>query len=255
MEITGDITYFIFILARITGCIVFNQVFGRGNVPIMFQIGLSIMLTITVYGVLPPDNFLEVSLLIEYIFLLLKELFVGFIIGYIIKMFLAVIVVAGEFIDMQLGLSMAKIYDPKSNLSMGISSSILNLFFMLIFFSVGGHLTLIQIFITSCKVLPFGRIVFSRELFLSLIELFSYILIYSVKLTLPILAVEFITEIGVGIMMKAIPQIHLFVVNIPLKIFIGFMTMLILVPTFASFLERLITLMFEAIQRNLNLLI
>ena len=90
---------------------------------------------------------------------------------------------------------------------------------------------------------------------MSLIELFSYILIYSVKLTLPILAVEFITEIGVGIMMKAIPQIHLFVVNIPLKIFIGFMAMLILVPTFATFLEKLITIMFETIQRNLNMLI
>ena len=84
--------------------------------------------------------------------------------------------------------------------------------------------------------------------------MFSYILIYSVKLTLPILAVEFITEMGVGIMMKAIPQIHLFIVNIPLKIFIGFMAMLILVPTFAAFLEKLITLMFEAIQRNLSLL-
>ncbi len=255
MEITGDITYFIFILARITGCIMFNQIFGRGNVPMIFQIGLSIMLAITVYGVLPPDDFLEVNLLIEYIFLLAKELFIGFIIGHIIRMFLSVIIVAGEFNDMQLGLSMAKIYDPKSNLSMGISSSILNLFFMLIFFSVGGHMTLIQIFITSCKVLPVGGIVFSPELFMSLTELFSHILIYSVKLTLPILAVEFITEVGVGIMMKAIPQIHLFVVNIPLKIFIGLSTMLILVPTFAAFLEKLITLMFEAIQKNLSMLI
>ena len=255
MEITADVTYFIFILARITGCIVFNQIFGRGNIPMIFQIGLSIMLAITVYGVLPPDNSLEVNLIIEYILLLIKELFVGFIIGYIISMFLSVIVVAGEFIDIQLGLSMAKLFDPSSNLSMGISSSIFNLFFMLIFFSVGGHLTLIQIFITTCKALPVGRLVFSQELFMTLIELFSYILIYSVKLTLPILAVEFITEIGVGIMMKAIPQIHLFVVNIPLKIFIGLMAMLILVPSFASFLERLITLMFEAIQRNLSLLV
>lgn len=255
MEITGDVTYFIFILARVTGCIIFNQVFGRGNVPIVFQIGLSIMLAITVYGVLPPDNFIEINLIIEYILLLLKELFVGFIVGYVISMFMSVIVIAGEFIDMQLGLSMAKLYDPKSNISMGISSSILNLFLMLMFFSVGGHLTLIQIFITSCKAIPVGRIIISQELFLSLIELFSYILIYSVKLTLPILAVGFITEIGVGIMMKAIPQIHLFVVNIPLKIFIGFVSMLILVPSFASFLERLISLMFEAIQRNLSLLI
>lgn len=255
MEITGDVTYFIFILARISGCILFNHIFARGNIPAIFQIGLSLILSITVYGAIPPANVMEVNLVVEYGFIIAKELFVGFIIGHIINLFLSVIVAGGEIIDIQLGLSMAQLYDPKSNISMGISASMLNIFLMLIFFSVGGHLTLIKIFITSCKVLPVGEIVFSQELFKSIVDLFSLILIYSVKLTLPILAIELITEIGVGIIMKAIPQIHLFVVNIPLKIFIGLMAMLILVPTFATFLERLITLMFDAIQNNLSLLI
>ncbi len=255
MVIEQDVTYFIFILARMAGCIMFSQIFGRGNIPMMFQIGLSIMLSIAVQGALPVDNFLEVNLLIEYIVLLLKELFVGVIIGHIMKLFFSVIVITGEFNDMQLGLSMAKIYDPKSNISMGISASILNIFFMLLFFSANGHMSLIKIFITSCKVLPIGRINFSPELFMSLTELFTDILIFAVKLSLPILAVEFITEIGIGILMKAVPQIHLFIVNIQLKIFIGFATMLILVPSLSTFLEKLITLMFEAIQKNLSLLV
>lgn len=255
MVINEDLTYFIFILARMTGCLMFSQIFGRGNIPMIFQIGLSIMLSIAVQGALPSNNILEVNLLIEYIVLLLKELFVGFIIGHIIRMFFSVVVITGEFNDMQIGLSMAKIYDPKSNISMGISATTLNIFLMLMFFSVGGHINLIKIFITSCKVLPVGRIVFSPELFMSLTELFSSILIFAVKLSIPILAVEFITEVGVGIMMKAVPQIHLFVVNIPLKIIVGFTTMIILVPSLASFLERLLTLMFDAIQNNLSLLI
>lgn len=255
MIIEQDITYFIFILARMSGCIMFSQIFGRGNVPMMFQIGLSIMLSIAVQGVIPVDNYLEVNLLIEYIVLILKELLVGVIIGHIMKLFFSVVVTAGEFNDMQLGLSMAKIYDPKSNISMGISSSILNIMFMLLFFSANGHMSLIKIFISSCKVLPIGSINLSTDLFMSLTELFTNILIFSVKLSLPILAVEFVAEMGLGILMKAVPQIHLFVVNIPLKIFIGFATMLILVPSLASFLDRLITLMFEAIQNNLSLLV
>lgn len=254
MVIEQDVTYFIFILARMTGCIMFSQIFGRGNIPMMFQVGLSIMLSIAVQGAIPVDNFIEVNLLIEYIVLLLKELFVGVIIGHIMKLFFSVIVITGEFNDMQLGLSMAKIYDPKSNISMGISASLLNIFFMLLFFSANGHMSLIKIFITSCKVLPIGRLNFSPELFMSLTELFTNILIFAVKLSLPILAVEFITEMGIGILMKAVPQIHLFVVNIQLKIFVGFAIMLILVPSFSTFLERLITLMFEAIQKNLSLL-
>ncbi len=255
MIIEQDVTYFIFILARMSGCIMFSQIFGRGNVPIMFQIGLSIMLSIVVQGIIPPDNFPEINLMIEYIVLILKELFVGFIIGHIMKLFFSVIAITGDFNDMQLGLSMAKIYDPKSNISMGISATIFNIFFILLFFSANGHMTLIKIFITSCKALPIGRLSFSSDLFMSLTELFTNILIFSVKLSLPIFAIEFITEVGVGILMKAVPQIHLFVVNIPLKILIGFTTMLILVPSFSTFLERLITLMFEAIQKNLSLMV
>lgn len=56
MTIEQDVTYFIFILARMTGCIMFSQIFGRGNIPMMFQIGLSIMLSIAVQGAIPVDN-------------------------------------------------------------------------------------------------------------------------------------------------------------------------------------------------------
>lgn len=254
MEITGDVTYFILILARITGCIIFNQIFGRGNVPLVFQMGLSIMLSITVYGVLPPSGTYEINLIIVYILTILKELFVGFVVGQIIKMFMSIVVISGDIMDTQMGLSMSKIYDPKSNISMGISASLLNLIFMFMFFSVGGHMTLIQIFITSCKAIPIGHVVISSEVAQSIVQLFSYILIYAVKLTLPIIAAEFIIEVAMGIMMKVIPQIQVFVVNIPLKIIIGLASMLILVPSFATFLERIITLMFEAIQNNLSLL-
>ncbi len=255
MEIMGDVTYFVFILARISGSIMFNQIFARTNVPTMFQVGLSLMLSITVYGVLPPDNFMEINTLIEYVFLILKEIFIGFVIGHIIRMFMAVVIVGGEIMDYQLGLAMAKVFDPANNVSMGITAGIMNLFIMLIFFSVGGHLTLIQIIITSFKVLPLGEINFTQELFLNLTQLFSDILIFSVTLSLPIFAVEFITEMGVGIMMKAVPQIHLFVVNIPLKIIVGLTTIAVLVPSLATFLETLLTLMFEAIEKNLLLMV
>ena len=62
---------------------------------------------------------------------------------------------------------------------------------------------------------------------------------------MPILAAELITEVGVGIIMKAVPQINVFIVNLQVKVLLGFIVMLILVAPFASFLERMILLMFE----------
>ena len=254
MAYAGEFTYFLLILARMSGCVFFNQIFGRGNLPSIYKISLSLMLAITVYGILPPIDDIIITSVLEYGLIILKEVFIGYLIGYIISIFFSIVVIGGEIIDLQIGMSMSKIYDPSSNVSMGISGSLLNAFIILLFFSARGHLSLIQIFITSCKLINIGSFSIPQNLFYNMVEMFSQILILSIKLALPILAVEIITEAGVGILMKAIPQIQVFSVNIQLKLFVGLFLMMILVPSFSSFLENVLTIMFETIEKNLSLL-
>jgi len=254
MAYEGEFTYFLLILARMSGCVFFNQIFGRGNLPAIYKISLSLMLAITVYGILPPADDIIITSVLEYGLIILKEVFIGYLIGYIISIFFSIVVIAGEIIDLQIGMSMSKIYDPSSNVSMGISGSFLNAFIILLFFSARGHLSLIQIFITSCKLINIGSFTIPQNLFYNMVEMFSQILILAIKLALPILAVEIITEAGIGILMKAIPQIQVFSVNIQLKLFVGLFLMMILVPSFSSFLENVLTIMFETIEKNLSLL-
>lgn len=254
MAYTGEFTYFLLVLARMSGCVFFNQIFGRGSIPAIIKISFSLMLAITVYGIIPPTDKIIISSVLEYSLIILKEVFIGYIIGYIISMFFSIVVIGGEIIDLQIGMSMSKIYDPSSNVSMGISGSLLNAFIILLFFSARGHLSLIQIFITSCKLIEIGSFTIPQNLFYNMVEMFSQILIFSLKLALPILAVEIITEAGVGILMKAIPQIQVFSVNIQLKLFVGLFLMMMLVPSFSTFLENILTIMFETIQKDLTLL-
>lgn len=237
------------------GCIFFNQIFGRGNLPSMYRISLSLLLAITVYGLLPVQEAIVVNSILVYGILLIKEIFIGFLIGHIISMFFSVVVIGGEVIDLQIGMSMSQIYDPHSNVSVGVTGRLLNIFTLLLFFSAGGHLALIQIFVTSCKLINIGSFSIPKEVFFNLTELFSKILIYSMKLALPVMAVEIITEAGIGILMKAIPNIQVFSVNIQLKLFIGLMLIIILVPSFSSFIENLLTIMFETIKDNLSTLV
>ncbi|MGD9568616.1 MAG: flagellar biosynthetic protein FliR [Sedimentibacter sp.] len=254
MTFSGDFTYFLLILARMSGCVFFNQIFGRGNLPVLLKTSISLFLTITVYGMLPPEGVLEVSSIIELVLLVVKELFIGYLIGYIISLFFSTVVISGEILDMQTGMSMSKIYDPSSNLSMGITGSFLNVILIFVFFSANGHLTLINIFITSCKLIKVGSFSIPQELFLNMIEMFQQILILSLKLSMPILAVEIILESGIGILMKAIPQIQVFSVNVQLKIMVGLLMIMILVPTFASFIDNTITLMFDTVKNSLSTL-
>lgn len=255
MNFSGDFTYFLLILARMSGCVFFNQIFGRGNLPATLKIGISLFLTVTVYGLLPPEGDILIKTVIEYALLITKEIFVGFLIGYIINLFFSTVVISGEVVGMQIGMAMSKIYDPSSNVSMGVMGSYLNTILILVFFVANGHITLIHIFITSCKLIGIGSFTIPQNLFYNMAELFQQILVLSLKLSMPIIAVQVILESGVGILMKAIPQIQVFSVNIQLKLIVGFLLIILLVPTFTTFIDHTVSLMFDTIESSLSALI
>ncbi|MFA0815042.1 MAG: flagellar biosynthetic protein FliR [Anaerofustis sp.] len=244
MSLSYNFTVLLLIIMRLSGCILLNPIFGRKSIPVIYRIGLVLFISYFVYKAIPMQT-IQISTLPTLMIALVKEFVMGYFFGFIIQLFVSVVMIAGEVIDMQMGVSMSKVYDPQSNVSMAMSASFLNIMFMLIFFAINGHLTLIRIFIFSFGVIPLGDMTFQPELFRQMAGMLTYILIYAVKLAMPILAAELITEIGVGIIMKAVPQINVFVVNLQLKVLLGFVVMLVLAPPFASFLERIILLMYD----------
>ena len=246
MILDYNFTLFSFVFMRMIGCIMFNPIFGRKTIPGIVKVALSFLLALFTYGMIPQKDIL-ISSLYVYAFLLLKELAVGFIVGFIMQMFMSVITLGGEFIDFNMGISMSKVYDPQSNISMAVSASIINAMFILIFFATNSHLTMIKIFVMLGQISPYGDFSLPVGSLNEIISLFSLVLIYALKLALPIIAIEFVTELGVGLLMKAVPQINIFAVNIQLKVFIGFVCIMVLVGPYARFLERLIELMFEKI--------
>ena len=114
MEFDYDFTLLLLIFMRMTGCIIFNPIFSRKNVPVIVRVGLTFMLSLLSYQTVPAQT-VAISSFIVFFVTLLEQLLIGYCIGYIIQLFLAVILIAGENMDMQIGMSMSKIYDPQSN--------------------------------------------------------------------------------------------------------------------------------------------
>lgn len=247
MSLSYNFTLLMMIFLRMSGCVLFNPILGRRNIPNVVKIGLTLLLSLFAYRVTPASAAPEIHSLIVLFVCGVKELLVGFLVGFVIQLFLSVIVMGGELSDMQVGISMARVYDPQSAVSMPLSASLVNAMFYLLFFSTNAHLTLIQIFVRLCAVVPYGDAPVPAGVFGGLSALFAQMLIYAVKLSLPMVAVQLIGEIGAGLVMRAVPQIDIFVVQIQLQFLIGFLVMLFLVPPYASFLERLIALMFDRI--------
>jgi len=79
-------------------------------------------------------------------------------------------------------------------------------------------------------------------------------MLLAVKLAMPILAAELLGEVGMGVLMKAIPQINAFVINIELKVIIGLLLFFLLLTPINEFLLELESGMLSELGRILRLI-
>ena len=125
---------------------------------------------------------------------------------------------------------------------------------MLLFFAVDAHLALMKIMVTSAEIVPYGGIVITTNLGKRVIELFLECAELGVRLSLPILAAEFLVEVGIGIMNKVVPQISIFVINIQIKLIVGMGLLVILFSPTGEHLNRILTEMMKSVQGILTFL-
>ena len=121
-------------------------------------------------------------------------------------------------------------------------------------FAANGHLTLMRILLRSGGLVPYGGVTPGPELYSTVMDIFVNCTVLGVKLCMPILAAELMGQVGMGIIMKAIPQINVFVINIEVKVIVGLVLILILMTPFSEFLLSVETEMLYAVERALSLM-
>lgn len=245
-------TLFLYILVRMSGFVLFNPILARRGIPGLVRAGFILVFSYSIIS-LTPGGVPVPTHLLAFAVALLLELFLGFLLGFTMQLFFYIPQLAGEAIDTQLGFTMGKIYDAGSQTSMSVTSTFLNILMFLLFFAANGHHTLIRILLTSGDIIPFGQVQFGPDVSEAIVSLFVTCTLLAVKLALPILAAELMGQFGMGILMKAIPQINVFAINIELKVVIGLIMMVLLITPFSQFLLAAENQMLGALQQLLQL--
>lgn len=246
-------TLLLFIIMRMSGFVMFSPIFGRSGIPATFRAGFVLMLSWMVYGVYGGEEIVVPATLLGLALKLVMELGLGFLFGTIVRFFLYIPDQAGELIDAQMGMSMARTYDASSQSQTTSTANLLNVMALLLFFAANGHVTLLRIMLTSGEIVPFGTVMLGRQVAERTVELFAECVILAIKLGLPILGAELLGQIGMGVLMKAIPQINVFAINIELKVLIGLFMLLFLIGPMGDFLLDAEALMLEELSKVLTL--
>ncbi|MCI5578860.1 MAG: flagellar biosynthetic protein FliR [Oscillospiraceae bacterium] len=244
--IITNVVVYVMVLARTAGIFTFNPIFARRGVPNSVKAGATLVLALVMTSA-GDFSYTMPNGLFPFVFDMLKELLVGAVLGFFVNLMLQVFSMAGEVVDMQLGLSMAKSYDPTFG-NAGLSTQYYSLWFMLYFFAVGAHKSYIQLFAVSYDSIPLGWTGLNFNVFNVLVQYFETVLTLGLKLAMPVIAASLITEFCIGVLMKAVPTIHVFVLNIQLKMLVGFVVLAASCGVVSEFMEKIMGILFE----NLN---
>ena len=245
---------FSLIIMRMSGAIALNPVFGRTNVPSRVKAAFILVISLILY--IGPGGILvhEPAVMAEYGVMLIKELLFGFTLGFGMELAFLAVRFASAIMDYSMGLTMAQVYDPQYNAQMTITTGMYYAFMVMLFLATNGHLRLLTIFFISCELIPFGTVTFRPELAQAILLMFRESIAMGLQFAFPLIAMELVAETAVGILMRMIPQINVFVVNFQIKIIVGILMLLFLFSPMSDKLYVILNGMYQSLQQIVTLM-
>jgi len=226
-------------LARILALIASAPVIGNPSVPASIKIGLGVFIAVLVAPLVPtPADISPASA--DGLLILAQQVLIGLAMGYAMQIVFHAAEMAGEFVGLQMGLGFATLYDASVPGMIPVIGQFLGIVVSLAFLAVDGHLLLVSSLVQSFQVLPLAPLSAPSGL-RAVAEWGGSIFSFGLALSLPLLAALLITNLALGVLTRAAPQLNIFAVGFPLTILIGFLGLTLALPYFAPTLERMFT--------------
>lgn len=232
-----DIEAFLMILIRIASFMSVAPFFSMSNTPQRVKIGLSVFVTMLVYTAVP----LEIppySTVAEYGFLIVKESVAGILIGFSAYLCSSAILFAGRMIDMEIGMSMASMFDMTTRTQVSVSGNLYNYLLLIMLVITDMHHFLLEALVDSFQVIPIGGIKL-EGLYGTMLGFFGDYFSIGLRIMLPVFAVTLILNVILALLAKVSPQMNMFAVGIQIKVLVGLGVMFLLagsIPSMSDFI-------------------
>ncbi|MFZ5966576.1 MAG: flagellar biosynthetic protein FliR [Bacillota bacterium] len=251
--VLDNIAFFLLVFARITGMFFTAPVFNQGTIPSYVKIGFSLILSFLILPFIKISQDILMDNFYSLFFYITKELLVGMLIGFIGYLFFSSIYLAGHLMDMEMGFSMVQVINPMDDTEIPITANLLTTIAMLVFLSVNGHHRLIQALLHSFEMIPIGKLSMNQFMYDKIITIFVTSFIIGFKIGAPIVVSIFLANILLGIMARTMPQMNVFVVGMPLKIFLGLIVIFMISSLYIGFFEYIFDIMFDHMDEFIKL--
>lgn len=252
-----QIQFYILIFVRISAIVALLPIFGSQAIPYQLKVGLSLLLSVILFSSIMSTHPqipqpLSIGLLI---LLVVKEVMVGLTIGFAASFIFTAVQFAGRLIDTEIGFGFVELVDPFTDEMVTVFGQLQVLIFTIIFLLFNGHYFLLLAIQRSFEIIPLmGMHMAGGPVSEHITTMISNVFVLAIKFSAPIYVTLILTEMALGVVARTAPQINIFFVGMPLKIIIGLVTAIIVLPMLVSLFRSMIEALIQDIWRLLYLM-
>ncbi|MGE5620311.1 MAG: flagellar biosynthetic protein FliR [Sphingomonadaceae bacterium] len=229
---------FLLVLFRVAAMVMVAPALGARGVPVQVKVGLSVLLAI----VLTPLQEVPGPIFTDWLSIatsVAREVVIGLLLGFVATLLFSAVHMAAQVIGVQIGYGFSNVMDPLSAQNSSFLETLYNLMAIVVFLSLGGHHALIVGLSQSFDMAPLGGPGLGPIVGERIVALSSMAFAIGLRMAMPIVGTMLLVDSATALVVRSIPQMNVFVVGLPVKMVVGFLTLVGLTPLFVSGIAEL----------------
>jgi len=230
------IASFLWPFIRILAMLATAPVFDNRTVQRRTRVGLAALIAILMMPLLPAPPALSSA---QAIPVLIQQILIGVAMGFSMRLVFAAFEMAGDLLGLQMGLAFAQFIDPARGMQTPLIGSFLGVLAMLTFLVIDGHLLVIAAVVQSFELIPISAnlaVVNSQSIAMA----GSIMFMLALQISLPVMAAVLISNIVLGILARAAPQLNVMSIGFSITIGVGLWILWVSLPYFIAGIDSAI---------------
>lgn len=246
----NQIDVLMLILVRVSAFLIFLPVLSGMSIPLQVRLFFAFVMSVAIFssGIVTTVTFHDSP--IGFIMLVVAEVVTGATMGFILFFIFNVILFAGQLMDFSMGFAMVNVLDPVQQIQVPVLGNLLFMSVSALFVVTGGLHVFLGVFFDSFRLIPIGTafVLGNQPLAEFIVWSFVGFVILAVRIALPIVGIMLIIDVCLGIMVKSVPQMNVFVVGMPLKVFVGlFLIFSVMIPSLGAIYNNVFNVALDGI--------
>lgn len=233
------IAAFLWPMTRILGLIATAPLFGNLSIPVRVKVGLGVMLTLVIAPTVPAMPATD-PMSFSGLLIVMQQLVIGLAMGFAMRIVFAAVEMAGEISGLTMGFGFATFFDPQTRARSSAIAQFLALITLMLYLTLDVHLMLLATLSESFKTLPISGMPGGAGGFRQIALWGGLVFSAGTQLALPIIGVLLITNIALGVLTRAAPQLNLFGIGFPVTLTAGFLVLGLVLPYLATPMGRML---------------